>query len=74
MEVKYYDEDLGLLLLCSLHSSFANFRDTLLHSRDQLTIGEVYGSPQQKERMKDMLQSKESSSKGEALQVRGGPE
>jgi hypothetical protein len=30
MEVSYDDEDLGLLLLCSLPSSFANFRDTIL--------------------------------------------
>jgi hypothetical protein len=29
MEVKYEDEDLALLLLVSLHSSFTNFRDTI---------------------------------------------
>jgi hypothetical protein len=74
MDVKYDDEDLGLLLLCSLPSSFSNFRDTILYSRDELTVAEVYESLQQKEKMKDMLQSDESSSKGEALQVRGRPE
>ena len=41
MEVKYEDEDLGLLLLCSLPSSYACFRDTILLSRDKLTLAEV---------------------------------
>jgi hypothetical protein len=36
MEVKYEDEDLDLLLLCSLPNSFASFRDTILLSRDEL--------------------------------------
>jgi hypothetical protein len=38
MEVEYDDEDLGLLLLCSLPSSFAGFRDTILLSRDEVTV------------------------------------
>ena len=42
MEVKYDDKDLALLLLCSLPTSFANFRDTILLSRDELTLAEVY--------------------------------
>ncbi len=74
MEVTYDDEDLGLLLLCSLPSSFANFRDTILYSRDELTVSEVYEALQQKEKMKNMVHSEESSSKGEALQVRGRTE
>ena len=41
MEVKYDDEDLGLLLLCSLPSSFSNFRDTILYSHDELTIAMI---------------------------------
>ena len=41
MEVKYDDENLGLVLLCSLSSSFTNFRDTLLYSHDTLTLDEV---------------------------------
>src|ERR1041385_4016445 len=48
MEVKCEDEDLGLLLLCSLPSSFANFRDTILYSRDDLTLAEVYEALHQK--------------------------
>ena len=41
MEVSYDDEDLGLLLLCSLSCSFANFRDTIFYSRDELMFHEV---------------------------------
>src|SRR5664279_3297818 len=70
VEVKYEDEDLGLLLLCSLSSSYANFRDTILLRRDELTLAEVYEALLQKEKMKTMVQKEESSSKGEALQVR----
>ena len=41
MEVKYDDEDLGLFWLCSLPSSYVSFRDTILLSRDKLTLTEV---------------------------------
>jgi hypothetical protein len=74
MEVKYEDEDLGFLLLCSLPSSFASFRDTILLSRDELTISEIYEALQSREKMKDMVHSDGSSSKGDALQVRGRSE
>jgi hypothetical protein len=42
IEADYKDKDLGLILLCSLPSSFANFKDTILYSRDTLTVNEVY--------------------------------
>ena len=64
MEVKFDDEDLGLLLLCSLPSSYANFRDTILLSRDELILSEVYEALQSREKMKGMVQSEASSSKG----------
>jgi len=67
MEVKYDDEDLALLLLCSLPTSFANFRDTILLSRDELTLAEVYEALQTREKMKGMVQSDVSSSKGKVL-------
>ena len=72
MEVKYDDEDLGLLLLCSLPNSYANFCDTILLSRDELTLKEVYEALQSREKMKGMVQSDgSSSSKGDVLHVRG---
>jgi hypothetical protein len=74
MEVKYEDEDLGLLLLCSLPSSFASFRDTILLSRDELIVSDVYEALQSREKMKGMVHSDGPSSKGNALQVRGRPE
>ena len=55
MEVKYDDEDLGLLLLCSLPNYFANFRDTILLGRDELTLKEVYEALQSREKMKGMV-------------------
>ena len=74
MEVKFDDGDLGLLLLCSLPGSYSNFRDTILLSRDELTLAEVYEVLQSKKKMKGMVQGESSSSKGEALQVRGRSE
>ena len=42
MEVKYDDENLALILLCSLPDFYSTFRDTILNSRDTLTLDEVY--------------------------------
>lgn len=39
LEVNYEEKDLGLFLLCSLPSSY--FRNTILYSRDILTLDEV---------------------------------
>jgi len=73
--VKYDDEDLDLLLLCSLPNSYANFCDTILLKRDELTLKKVYEALQSREKMKGMVQSDgSSSSKGDALHVRGRSE
>ncbi|KAL6592119.1 hypothetical protein ACP70R_049571 [Stipagrostis hirtigluma subsp. patula] len=71
MEVKYDDEDLALILLCSLPSSFANFRDTLLYSHDILSVNEIYEALHAKEKMKQMVSTDGSSSNEDALFVRG---
>uniref|UniRef100_A0ACD5WKD8 Uncharacterized protein n=1 Tax=Avena sativa TaxID=4498 RepID=A0ACD5WKD8_AVESA len=74
MEVKYDDEDLALLLLCSLPSSYTHFRDTMLLIREKITLDEVQDALKQREKMKSMVQTDGASSKAEALQVRGRTE
>ena len=71
MEVDYDDEDLALILLCSLPSCFTNFRDTLLYSHNTLTLDEVCEALQAKKKMKQMVSSEGSTSNGEALSIRG---
>ena len=55
LEVKYVEEDLGLMLLCLLPNSYATFKDTILYSRDTLTLNEVYEAPFSKEKMKQLI-------------------
>jgi hypothetical protein len=74
MDVDYDYEDLGLILLCSLPSSFENFRDTLLYSHDSLTLDEVSEALHAKEKMKHMVSSEVSPCKGEALSIHGRTE
>ncbi|KAG8478507.1 hypothetical protein CXB51_028390 [Gossypium anomalum] len=38
MEVQYDKEDLGLILLCSLPPSYSTFKNTILYSRESLTV------------------------------------
>jgi hypothetical protein len=72
MEVKFDDEDLALLLLCSLPASFSNFRDTILYSHDTLTVAKMYEALTAKEKMRQMVNSEDvGGSSGEALNVRG---
>lgn len=72
MEVTYDEEDLGLILLCSLPISYSNIRDTILYSRDTLTLNEVYEALYSKKKMKQMVSTDgSSSSQAEGLSVRG---
>ena len=49
MELKVEDEDLALILLCSLTSSYRNFVETLLYSREKISLEEVYEALYSKE-------------------------
>lgn len=59
MEVDYDDEDLCRIILCSLPSSFANFKDILLYSHDTLALDEVSEALDTKKKMKHMESSKD---------------
>ncbi|XP_022871175.1 uncharacterized protein LOC111390369 [Olea europaea var. sylvestris] len=65
LEVKYDEQDLALFLLCSLPGSYASFRDTILYSRDILTIDDVYDALHSKEKMKHLIGA--TSRDGKAL-------
>ncbi|KAG8498902.1 hypothetical protein CXB51_005261 [Gossypium anomalum] len=68
MEVQYDKEDLGLILLCSLPPSYSTFRDTILYSRESLTVDEVYDSLTSYDKMKHLVVKPDSQ--GEGLIVR----
>ena len=69
LEVKYEEQDLGLMLLCSLPNSYANFRDMVLYSRDTLTLNEVYEALFSKEKIKQLIVRLEAQ--GDSLFIRG---
>ncbi|KAG8498352.1 hypothetical protein CXB51_007022 [Gossypium anomalum] len=68
MEVQYDKEDLGLILLCSLPPSYSTFRDTILYSRESLTVDEVYDSLTSYDKMKHLVVKPDSQ--GESLIAR----
>ncbi|KAG8496686.1 hypothetical protein CXB51_007936 [Gossypium anomalum] len=69
MKVQYDKEDLELILLCSLPLSYSTFRDTILYSRESLTVDEVYDSLTSYDKMKHLVVKPDSQ--GEGLIVRG---
>ena len=64
MEVKYNEEDLGLIFLCSLPSSYMTYRDTILYSRDTLTLEAVSKALRLKETMKQLINGSEAKAEG----------
>jgi len=69
MEVKYDDKDLALILLCCLPTSYSTFRDTILYSRDTLTLAKVYDALFSKEKIDKQLLGT-SENQGESLLIR----
>ncbi|KAG8485911.1 hypothetical protein CXB51_020221 [Gossypium anomalum] len=64
MEVQYDKEDLGMILLCSLPPSYSTFRDTILYSRESLTVDEVYDSLTSYDKMKHLVVKPDSQREG----------
>ena len=69
LEVKYEEEDIGLMLLCSLPNSYATFRDTILYNHDTLILNEVYEALFSNEKMKQLFVGPEAQ--GDSLFVSG---
>ncbi|KAG8472502.1 hypothetical protein CXB51_035379 [Gossypium anomalum] len=69
IEVQYDKEDLGLILLFSLPSSYSTFRDTIFYSRESLTVDEVYDFLTSYDKMKHLVVKIDSQ--GEGLIVHG---
>ena len=72
LEVKYEEEDLGLMFLCLLPNSYVTFKDTILYSPDTLTLNEVYEALFSKEKMKQLIVELEAH--GDSLFVCGRPQ
>ncbi|KAF3665063.1 Beta-glucosidase 13 [Capsicum annuum] len=70
LEVKYDEEDLGLILLCLLPASYTTFRDIILYSHDTRSINEVYDVLFSKKKIKHLVNGSETQ--GDGLIVRGG--
>nr|GFB67488.1 retrovirus-related Pol polyprotein from transposon TNT 1-94 [Tanacetum cinerariifolium] len=68
IEVKIKDEDLALLLLASLPTSYKYFMDTLLYGQEVLTLEDVMATLNSKEIKK---RSKAKMDDGEGFYVRG---
>ncbi|GKD41058.1 retrovirus-related pol polyprotein from transposon TNT 1-94 [Tanacetum coccineum] len=68
IEVTFKDEDLALLLLTSLPSSYEHFVDTLLYGHEALTLEDVMATLNSKEIIE---RSKAKGDNGEGLYARG---
>ena len=55
LEIRYEEEDLGLILLCLLPISYVTFKDMILYNRDTLTLNKVYEVLFSKKKMKQLI-------------------
>ena len=55
MELNIANEDLALILLCSLPLSYRNFVETLLYSHEKISLEEVFEALYSKEQVKQLV-------------------
>lgn len=55
MKIKYNESDLGIILSCSLLTSYVTFRYIILYSWNSLTIDDVYDPLYSNEKMKYLV-------------------
>ena len=72
LEVKYEEENLGLIFLCSLPISYATFRNVMLYSHDNLTLNKAYEALFSKEKMKHLIVGPKT--RGDRMFVRDRPQ
>ena len=70
IDVSLDDEDLAILLLCSLTPSFKHFRETLLYGRDTLCSEDIRKALTQKDFMDSQFEQKLSIESNNALFVK----
>ena len=81
LEIKYEEEDLDLILLCSLPASYKNFRDTLIYTKKTLKMENVKSALFSKEFTQDtrptadaLLMRHSGSSSGSFMQEKWASE
>jgi hypothetical protein len=73
IDIKVDDEDQTLILLCSLPDTFDNFVNSMLYSRDTISLADVKSAVNSME-LRTRLNSKGSDNQAEGLFVKGRSE
>jgi hypothetical protein len=73
IDIKVNDEDQALILLCSLPDTFDNFVNSMLYSRDTISLADVKSTMNSME-LRTRLNSKGNDNQSEGLFVKGRSE
>ena len=72
MGVEIDDEQLAIKLLCSLPPDYVHFRETILYSKDEISLEEIKNALLQREVTETHLTSPSVESQSDGLVVRSG--